>query len=290
MSDPKKACLMQLARYLNERNQPAIGEVRGEALIGLDPSATLENIFAAHDPAEFALSLSTGESRLLNTVSLLPPIEKQEVWAAGVTYKRSQTARMEESAAAASCYDRVYESARPELFFKATPHRVRGTGQDLFIRADSSWNVPEPEIALVLNARLDVVGFTIGNDMSSRDIEGENPLYLPQAKVYDACCGLGPWITLAAAMPDRAAMEVDLSIVRAGTNVFDGHTSGDRMAREFTDLIEYLGRDNSFPNGVILLTGTGIVPASDFTLEVGDEIRIRITGIGTLVNRVALRG
>lgn len=281
---------MQLARYLDDKNQPSIGEVRGETLIALDASATFERIFAAENPAEFALSLSTGNSRHLDTVSLLPPIEKQEVWAAGVTYKRSQTARMEESAAAASCYDRVYVSPRPELFFKATPHRVRGTGQDLFIRADSSWNVPEPEIALVLNARLDLVGYTIGNDMSSRDIEGENPLYLPQAKVYDACCGLGPWITLAAAMPDRAAIEVDLSIVRAGTTVFAGHTSGDQMARTFADLIEYLGRENSFPNGVILLTGTGIVPASDFTLAVEDEIRIRITGIGTLVNRVALRG
>ena len=280
---------MHLARYLNKKNKPAIGEVRGETLIAMAPIATLEQIFADDDPAGFAHSLSTGESIRLDTVSLLPPIEEQEVWAAGVTYKRSQTARMEESAAAASCYDRVYESPRPELFLKATPHRVRGTGQDLFIRSDSKWNVPEPEIALVLNARLDLVGFTIGNDMSSRDIEGDNPLYLPQAKVYDACCGLGPWITLAAAMPERAAIEVDLSIVRAGTTVFEGYTTGDQMARTFADLIEYLGRDNSFPHGVILLTGTGIVPASDFTLEVGDEIRIRITGIGTLVNHVARR-
>ncbi len=280
---------MQLARYLNEENQPAIAEVRGELLLTLDASATLARIFAADVPAEFARSLATGDSKSLADVSLLPPIEEHEVWAAGVTYKRSQTARMEESAAAASCYDRVYASPRPELFFKATPHRVRGTGQDLLIRADSNWNVPEPEIALVLNPRLDLVGFTIGNDMSSRDIEGENPLYLPQAKVYDACCGLGPWITLAAAMPERAAIEVDLRIVRGGRTVFEGHTSGAEMARSFADLIEYLGRDNSFPKGAILLTGTGIVPGSDFTLEAADEIQIQVSGIGTLVNRVAVR-
>ena len=161
----------------------------------------------------------------LAQVRWLPPIDEQEVWAAGVTYKRSKTARMEESEAAASCYDRVYESARPELFMKATPHRVRGHGQSLRIRKDATWNVPEPELTLVLNSRLEIVGYTVGNDMSSRDIEGDNPLYLPQAKVYDDCCGLGPWITLADAMPERNSIGIALSIDRDETTVFQGETN-----------------------------------------------------------------
>lgn len=222
----------------------------------------------------------------LDDVTLLPPIDDQEVWAAGVTYKRSQTARMEESETAASCYDRVYRSARPELFFKATAHRVRGPRGPLRIRSDAAWNVPEPEIALVINSRLELVGATIGNDMSSRDIEGDNPLYLPQAKVYNECCGLGPWIVTADAMLPRAQMRVDLVIRREGSVVFEGTTDADQMARTFEELIDWLGRDNSFPNGVILLTGTGIVPDSSFTLRPKDEIDITIAGIGILSNYV----
>lgn len=279
---------MQLARFRDDNATPRIGRIQDDMLIALEPEATLTAILAASSPADAATQLSTDLELRLADVTLLPPIENQEVWAAGVTYKRSQTARMEESEAAASCYDRVYESARPELFLKATPHRVRGTGQDLFIRGDSQWNVPEPEITLVLNERLDLVGYTIGNDMSSRDIEGDNPLYLPQAKMYDACCGLGPVITLAAAMPARDAIHVNLAIVRNGATVFEGHTTGAEMARTFDDLIGYLGRSNSFPNGAFLLTGTGIVPGNDFTLAKDDEIRIHVTGIGTLVNRVAV--
>jgi 2-dehydro-3-deoxy-D-arabinonate dehydratase len=191
---------------------------------------------------------------------------------------------MEESAAAASCYDRVYQSARPELFYKASPHRVRGHGQALRIRCDAQWNVPEPEIALVLNSRLVCVGITIGNDMSSRDIEGDNPLYLPQAKVYDECCGLGPWIVVGDEMPDKSEMSVSLQIVRNGRSVFEGETHAEQMARSFEELIQWLGRDNSFPDGAFLLTGTGIVPDSDFTLSPGDMVRISISGIGTLVN------
>ena len=193
---------------------------------------------------------------------------------------------MEESEAAASCYDRVYTSDRPELFFKATRNRVVGHGEPIRIRRDSQWNVPEPEVALVLNSRLDLVGFTIGNDMSSRDIEGENPLYLPQAKTYNQCCGLGPWITLKEAMPAEDAIGIQLDVTRAGTLVFSEETSTARMARSFADLIGYLGRDNTFPRGAFLLTGTGIVPDSEFTLHPGDEVKIDVTAIGSLVNTV----
>ena len=219
-------------------------------------------------------------------MTLLAPIDQQEVWAAGVTYKRSQTARMEESETSASCYDRVYESPRPELFLKATPHRVSGPGQPLRIRQDATWNVPEPEITCVVNSRLELVGFTVGNDMSSRDIEGENPLYLPQAKVYRQCAGLGPCITLAADMPAREETTIRLEIERAGETVFQGKTNVDQKARTFEGLIEYLGRDQEFPHGVLLMTGTGVVPESDFTLKADDVVHITIDGIGTLTNPI----
>jgi 2-dehydro-3-deoxy-D-arabinonate dehydratase len=227
-----------------------------------------------------------GVSIPLGTVKLLPPIDHQEVWAAGVTYQRSQAARMEESEAAASCYDRVYASARPELFLKATPHRVVGHGDQLRIRADASWNVPEPELTLVLTSRLKLVGLTIGNDMSSRDIEGENPLYLPQAKVYNQCCALGPCICLLDALPPRESIRIRLRVRRAGQLVFEGETGVQQMARTFEDLIHWLGRDNSFPQGVFLLTGTGIVPDREFSLQPNDEIEIEADGIGVLRNTV----
>ncbi len=277
---------MQLARYRDTSGVTRVGILEQDRLSPLTVETTLTSILAADSPAEAARSAATGSSIESDSVAMLPPIENQEVWAAGVTYKRSQTARMEESESAASCYDRVYQSPRPEIFFKATPHRVRGTGQDLFIRGDSAWNVPEPEIALVLNERLELVGFTIGNDMSSRAIEGDNPLYLPQAKTYDACCGLGPVITLAEFMPPPEAIQVDLEVYRDGAVVFQGHTSGAEMARTFAELIGYLGRCNSFPSGAFLLTGTGIVPESDFTLNHGDQMRIDVSGVGTLVNGV----
>jgi 2-dehydro-3-deoxy-D-arabinonate dehydratase len=219
-------------------------------------------------------------------VALLPPIDQQEVWAAGVTYKRSRTARMEESAAAADCYDRVYASPRPELFFKATPHRVAGPGQPLRIRTDSHWNVPEPELTLVLSSQAQLVGFTVGNDMSSRDIEGDNPLYLPQAKVYNQCCGLGPWITLPIGMPQREQIGIRLLIRRDGKVAYQGQTSVAQMARSFENLIGWFSRENSFPTGAFLLTGTGVVPESNFTLLPRDVVEIEIDGIGKLVNPV----
>lgn len=222
----------------------------------------------------------------LEAVRWLPPIDDQEVWAAGVTYKRSQTARMEESEAAASCYDRVYTAARPELFFKATPNRCRGHLGELRIRTDATWNVPEPELTLVLSNRGKIVGYTIGNDMSSRDIEGDNPLYLPQAKVYNQCCGLGPWIALAEDMPPHETIGIGLKIVRDNQVVFSGETSVAQMARQLEDLVQWLMRDNDLPNGAFMLTGTGVVPDSSFTLAPADTVHISIDGLGTLTNTI----
>lgn len=222
----------------------------------------------------------------LADVTLLPPIDRQEVWAAGVTYIRSRQARERESVGAARFYDLVYTAARPELFFKATPHRVVGPGERVRVRGDSRWSVPEPELALVLSPHLKLVGYTIGNDMSARDIEGENPLYLPQAKVYTHCCALGPVVTLADAMPPPEQIAIHLCIERRGQKIFEGSTRIAQMARNFADLIGWLGKDNSFPNGVILLTGTGVVPPDDFALAANDVVHIDITGIGRLTNVV----
>jgi 2-dehydro-3-deoxy-D-arabinonate dehydratase len=219
-------------------------------------------------------------------VKFLPPIDSQEVWAAGVTYKRSREARERESVGAARFYDMVYTAERPELFFKATPRRVLGPLDPVRIRKDSRWSVPEPEVALVLSPDLRIVGYTLGNDMSSRDIEGENPLYLPQAKVYHGSCAIGPVITLAANFPPPDQVVIRLTIRRGGVEVFDGSTRLSAMARSFQDLVSWLGRENMFPDGVILLTGTGIVPPDDFTLASGDVIAIEATGLGRLVNTV----
>ena len=223
----------------------------------------------------------------ISDADLLAPIGHQEVWAAGVTYLRSREARMEESKSAGGgdFYDRVYAAPRPELFFKGTPHRVVGSGGMVRLRADSKWNVPEPELALAVNSRGKIVGYTVGNDMSSRDIEGENPLYLPQAKVYDGSCALGPCV-LVQSEPLPRQTEIRLEIRRGGDIAFSGKTALTQMKREFPELVEYLYRDNSFPHGCFLLTGTGIVPPDSFTLHSGDEIRITIEPIGTLRNIV----
>lgn len=222
------------------------------------------------------------------TDKVLAPIGSQEVWAAGVTYYRSRTARMEEShdAGGGDFYDRVYAAERPELFFKATAHRVAGPGQTVRIRRDSHWNVPEPELALVVSRQRKIIGYTIGNDMSSRDIEGENPLYLPQAKVYDRSCALGPCVWLSdGALP--ASTEIRLEILRTGAPAFAGTTTLAQLKRSPESLVEFLYRENSFPQGCFLLTGTGIVPPDDFTLQSGDRISITIEPIGTLSNTVA---
>jgi 2-dehydro-3-deoxy-D-arabinonate dehydratase len=218
---------------------------------------------------------------------LLPPIGSQEVWAAGVTYFRSRDARMEESkgAGGGDFYDRVYHATRPELFFKSMPHRVVGPAGKVAIRDDASWSVPEPELALFVTPKGKIAGYTIGNDMSSRDIEGENPLYLPQAKVYDRSCALGPCLLIAEEpLPD--ATEIAIEIRRSGAEVFSGSTTLKEMKRRPQELVEHLYRNNSFPHGCFLLTGTGIVPPDSFTLKPGDEIRITIPPIGMLSNLV----
>ncbi len=216
---------------------------------------------------------------------LLAPVGSQEVWAAGVTYYRSRTARMEESAQGGSFYDRVYDADRPELFFKATPYRVVGSGQKVAIRGDSKWSVPEPELALLITPNAKIVGYTVANDMSSRDIEGENPLYLPQAKTYDGSCALGPGILVSSKEPDPAS-EIRMDILRAGEMAYSGKTPLSARKRTSESLVSYLYRHCSFPSGCFLMTGTGIVPEDNFTLQHGDEIRIAIEGIGTLVNYV----
>ncbi|MEZ5284888.1 MAG: fumarylacetoacetate hydrolase family protein [Vicinamibacterales bacterium] len=234
------------------------------------------------------ISRNTPELRDVDVLAeALAPIQHQEVWAAGVTYLRSRSARIEESrgAGGGDFYDRVYQAERPELFFKATPHRVAGPGQPVRIRRDSRWNVPEPELALAVNASGTIVGYTIGNDMSSRDIEGENPLYLPQAKVYAQCCGLGPGL-LVSSDPLPPSTEIRIEVRRGGVPAFEGGCELRQMKRSPAELVEYLFRDNAFPHGCFLLTGTGIVPPDDFTLQVSDEIRVTIEPIGTLVNTV----
>jgi 2-dehydro-3-deoxy-D-arabinonate dehydratase len=215
-------------------------------------------------------------------------LQSQEVWAAGVTYIRSRTARMEESkdAGGGSFYDRVYEAPRPELFFKSTPHRVAAPGGKVRIRADSKWNVPEPELTLAINSAGKIFGYTIGNDMSSRDIEGENPLYLPQAKVYDRSAALGPCIVVTDTLPS-ASTAIAIEIRRDGATAFKGETTVGQIKRPLPSLAEWLFRDNTFPHGCFLMTGTGIVPPDAFTLRSGDEIRITIEPVGTLVNTVA---
>jgi 2-dehydro-3-deoxy-D-arabinonate dehydratase len=218
---------------------------------------------------------------------VLAPIESQEVWAAGVTYWRSRAARMAESevAGGGNFYDRVYHAERPEVFFKANPHRVVGAGAAVRIRGDSKWNVPEPELTLLVSPHGKITGYTVGNDMSSRDIEGENPLYLPQAKVYDNCCALGPAILASREAPGPET-EIRLRILRDGAPVFDDATTLAAMKRGLEELVHYLYREASFPNGAFLMTGAGIVPPDSFTLAPGDRVDISISGIGTLSNTV----
>lgn len=224
----------------------------------------------------------------LGQQQILAPVGNQEVWAAGVTYLRSKAARMEESkeSGASVFYDKVYDAPRPELFFKGVGPRVIGPGGYVRIRKDSAWNVPEPELTLVVTSSSKIVGYAIGNDMSSRDIEGENPLYLPQAKVYDGSAALGPCV-LVPIEPLPGSTTIAMEIEREGALVFSGSTSIDRMKRSHTELVEFLFREYSHPHGCYLMTGTCVVPENDFTLQSGDRVTIRIDGIGTLINTVA---
>lgn len=247
---------------------------------------TFDQLFRESEPVAWLRSRLQESERGDVLGNLHPPLEGQEVWAAGVTYYRSREARMEESEREADVYDRVYEAKRPELFFKATPHRVVGHCGEVRIRGDSRWNVPEAELALAVNCEGRVFGHTIGNDMSSRSIEGDNPLYLPQAKIYDASCALGPCLLVSEeSLPPST--EISLRITRGNAEVFRGSTRLSQMKRTPEELVGYLFRECSFPNGCYLLTGTGIVPEGDFTLASGDEVEITIEPIGTLTNRVS---
>jgi 2-dehydro-3-deoxy-D-arabinonate dehydratase len=284
---------MNLCRFKTKDSEPRIAIVSNDSTL-LDLTAagvtTLWQLLEKENPLAECQKLSREPLPKLpiTDVQLLPPLERQEVWAAGVTYLRSKKARMEESDFSANAYDKVYEAERPELFFKSLPEKVVGIGQPVGIRHDARWSVPEPELALVLNSRGQIVGHTIGNDMSSRDIEGENLLYLPQAKIYEGSCALGPWLTLGTVEADARKWLIRIVIRRNGTDVFSGETSVDKIKRRFDDLAGFLFRSQKFPQGAILLTGTGIVPPDDFTLQAGDEIEININGIGTLRNPVAL--
>ena len=267
---------MRIAKYLTDTSStPGVGLVDGEHITPLGyGDSFLSELLNADDLQVRVRELLTEAPHDIpyNRVRLLAPIDAHEVWGAGVTYERSKIARQEESEQGGSFYDLVYRAERPELFFKATANRVVGPNVPIRVRSDTRWCVPEPELALVLTPNLRLVGYTIGNDVSARDIEGENPLYLPQAKLYEASCALGPWITLTSAMPSIADVEIRLRIEREGEPVFEGATSLKRMARRFDDLIDWLGRDNQFPNGVILLTGTGIVPPDEFSLRDADVV------------------
>jgi 2-dehydro-3-deoxy-D-arabinonate dehydratase len=280
---------MKLCRFASSDGRARIGLLNDRGVIDLTEAriTSLAMILDDDDPVR---ALGTGHERLLALPAaetmLLPPVERQEVWAAGVTYLRSKTARMEESDFSATAYDRVYDAERPEIFFKSLAEKVVGPGQPVGIRSDARWSVPEPELALVINPRGAIVGFTIGNDMSSRDIEGENLLYLPQAKIYERSCALGPSILLAPPEAEAREWPIRSVIKRQGRAVFSGETKVGNIRRSFSDLAGYLMRSQSFPHGAILLTGTGIVPPDDFTLQAGDEVEIDIPAIGVLSNPV----
>ena len=245
-----------------------------------DPSASLDRVLSEHRGLD---SIGRSDEQVPSDAVVVVPVEGQEVWAAGVTYLRSRDARREETVDPTP-YDLVYEAERPELFFKAPGWRCVGPGDAIGIRRDSAWNVPEPEIALVLDADRRIVGATIGNDVSSRSIEGENPLYLPQAKVYDGACALGPCIVPIEDLPD--ALEIRMQVARDGSVVVDGRTTTEQMRRPFQEIADWLGRALSFPVGALVLTGTGVVPEPAFTLRAGDVVRIEVDGIGTLTNPV----
>jgi 2-dehydro-3-deoxy-D-arabinonate dehydratase len=251
-------------------------------------ASSLERILERDDLIEHLESLREDSGQIFqrSEVRLLAPVEKQEVWAAGVTYLRSRVARTEESEHDASAYDRVYDADRPELFFKSNPEKVVGPGEAIGVRKDSRWTVPEPELTFVINSQGTLVGYTIGNDVSARDIEGENLLYLPQAKIYDRSCAIGPWIEVGCSEGQIRTQKVRLDIVRSGQPVFGGETPLENLKRPFENLVQHLFACQSFPHGALLLTGTGIIPPDDFSLRPQDSVRIEISGMGVLENPV----
>lgn len=288
---------MRICRFLPRGAHPGgaplarVGLVRPDGAV-LDLGGTRFDSITAliADPAlRYDLAQSPSAGRPVQAAAdlvLLPPVDRQEVWAAGVTYLRSKAARMEESDFSATAYDRVYVAPRPELFFKSQPEKLVGPEDAVGVRRDSRWTVPEPELALVLSPRGEVVGFTIGNDMSARDIEGENLLYLPQAKTYERSCALGPWIEFGVDEATARGWSIGVEIQRDGQPVFVGTTEVGRIKRGFAELSDWLFRCQRFPAGAVLLTGTGVVPPDDFSLRAGDRVVIEVSGLGRLVNPV----
>ena len=283
---------MNICRFTPGEGLPCVGLVEKNRVLDLSAvgAVSLTAILEARDPVGVVKRLRAKRppARKFSAVRLLPPLEGHEVWAAGVTYQRSKAARMDESDFSARAYHHVYSAPRPEIFFKSLAHRVVGPGEDVGIRRDAKWSVPEPELALVFNSRGRLVGCTIGNDMSSRDIEGENLLYLPQAKVYDRSCALGPWITLETRESAIRRWKIRVEITRRRRVAFRGETAVARITRPLASLGQWLHRSQTFAHGAVLLTGTGIVPPDTFTLRKGDVVTIAISGIGTLENSVTV--
>ncbi len=283
---------MKICRFKNKSDEIRIGMMTDEAVLDLTPAGItqLTPLLESEDPVAQLERAAQGPLPRLawGDVRLCAPVERQEVWAAGVTYLRSKTARMEESDFSATAYDRVYLAPRPEIFFKALGEKVVATGEAVGIRKDATWNVPEPELALVFNSKGRMVGHTIGNDMSSRDIEGENLLYLPQAKTYHRSCSLGPCIKLGSSEAAAREWKIRIAILRFGQPVFTGETSVAQLKRSFDELADYLFRSQVYPHGVVLLTGTGVVPPDGFTLQAGDVVEIEIPGLGVLKNPVTV--
>jgi 2-dehydro-3-deoxy-D-arabinonate dehydratase len=280
-------------RFRIDDGGPRLGWFDGKVIrdltaSGLPWAASMAALLGTGDPigALVTNTAKTVPAFEIDAVSLLAPVDLQEIWAAGVTYERSRDAREQESEHAADMYARVYSAERPELFFKANPRRTVGDGGLIRVRPDARWTVPEPELALVLNSSLRIVGLTIGNDVSSRDIEGENPLYLPQAKVYDGSCALGPWVVPFESVSNPNDLQITCSIVRDDIELWHDETSTAKLHRAFDELVEYLGRSNTYPDGAVLLTGTCLVPPDILSLQLGDQVRIGISGLGVLVNDV----
>jgi 2-dehydro-3-deoxy-D-arabinonate dehydratase len=282
---------VKICRFLISSQEPRIGLLSSENQVFDLSGAGVKNLTSlleAENPFGEIKKLYRKNITLfpLDKIQLLSPVERQEVWAAGVTYLRSKVARMEESNFSANAYDLVYNAKRPEIFFKSLPEKVVGPGEPVGIRSDSNWNVPEPELALVTNSKGNIVGYTIGNDMSSRHIEGENLLYLPQAKIYHRSCAIGPWMVVGPTEKAARTWTLTLQIHRGGKKIFEGQTAVNQIKRRFEEMVSYLYRCQVFPNGAVLLTGTGIVPGDDFSLQPNDRVRIEVNGIGILENNV----
>jgi 2-dehydro-3-deoxy-D-arabinonate dehydratase len=284
---------MKLCRFLTPQKETHIGLLAGDDQV-LDLSEAGVKSITFFLEAKNALEQLTTLSQQkltrfpLDQIQLLSPVEDQEVWGAGVTYLRSMKARMEESTSSASVYDRVYNAPRPQLFFKSLPEKVSGPGGPTGIRKDSKWNAPEPELGLVFNSQGVIAGYTIGNDQSSRDVEGENVLYQPQAKIYRHSCAIGPCIVIGATEEEARAWTIRAKIFRDGAIAFEGESTPNQIKRPFEEFGTYMFRCQSYPKGAILLSGTGIVPPDNFTLQAGDRVRIEISGIGVLENPVII--